>query len=94
MGGGKRGDKHVYVTIDIADGQGQPVSGVDVSIDVFLAGAFYDDYSGTTGADGSVTFQVRNAPSGNYNTDVTSVSGTGYVWDSSADAPDPGYTKP
>ena len=48
MGGGKRGDKHVYVTIDIADGQGQPVSGVDVSIDVFLAGAFYDDYSGTT----------------------------------------------
>ena len=37
--------------------------------------------TGTTGTDGTVTFTLKNAPSGCYATTVTNVSATGLTWD-------------
>ena len=80
--GGKKRDKHLLVTISLSDETGTAVSGAEVSVAVdntTLDSSWAR--SGTTGADGSVTLQITNAPAGRYVTTVTGVVAAGLVWD-------------
>ena len=82
--GGKNGDLHLSITVALVDNQGNPVSGASVSI--FLEatddGTWIGAWSGTrtTGDDGTVRFRLRKAPSGCYETTVTSVIADGLGW--------------
>ena len=77
------GGKHLYITVALDDGAGSPVAGasVSVSVDPDSDPATDNDATGTatTGADGTVTFVWRKAPSGCYTTAVTAVTPDG--WD-------------
>ena len=74
LSGGKNDDKHLLITIHVVDGSNN-VSGADVSISISSdsSGVGWSG-SGTTGADGKVTFQLSNARSGCYSTIVNSVA--------------------
>ena len=79
--GGRSGDKHLKVTLTVVDDLGGPVADASVSADLALNGSIVASWAGTTGADGTVTFRHKNAPSGTYTTTVTAVSGEGLDWD-------------
>ena len=80
--GGRYGDKHLYVTVALVDDLGDPVEGASVSatIDNTTTSQSWTD-TATTGPDGTVTFSVKNAPSGCYITTVTNVTAEGLTWD-------------
>jgi len=79
--GGKDGKKHLNVTVALADNLGQPVADASVSVSVTLDGQSYATETGTTGADGTVAFYLKNAASGTYSTRVTNVTAVGLTWD-------------
>jgi len=89
--GGRYGDRHLLITVALVDDLDNPVDGASVSVDVSLDDSPYGSRTGTTGADGSVTFKEISAPSGCYTTIVTSVAAEGLEWDSVT--PDNGYCK-
>jgi len=78
--GGKNKDKHLLITVALMDDLGNTVSGAPVSITLTrdLGGSWSG--SGTTGENGTVTFSLRNAPSGCY-TETGTVSAQGLTWD-------------
>jgi hypothetical protein len=90
--GGKNNEKHLLVTIHVVAGESDK-SGVDLSItlsnDSFRKGW---SASGTTGGDGTITFQLNNARSGCYATIVSSVT-SDPSWDGTQPQ-DEGYCKP
>ena len=80
--GGKNGDKHLLITVALVDDLTNPVSGASVSIKLendTSGGPWFG--TGTTGADGTLTFTLNNAPSGTYTTTVTAVTAEGLTWD-------------
>ena len=77
--GGRNGDRHLLITVALVDDIGSPVEGLSVSIEVSHNSSLYFSGTGTTGADGTVTFKLPNAPSGTYTTTITNVSDDG--WD-------------
>ena len=79
--GGRYGNKHMNITVALVDDLGNPVGGASVSIDLYLDEALYISETGTTETDGNVIFSLKEAPSGCYRTDVTSVSTDGLIWD-------------
>ncbi|MCH8338800.1 MAG: S8 family peptidase [Chloroflexi bacterium] len=79
--GGKNQDKHLLITVALVDDLGSPVAGASVSIDLNLGGSLLTSGTGTTGTDGTVTFSLKNAPSGCYTTTVTHVAAAGLIWD-------------
>jgi len=83
--GGKNQDRHLQVTIPLLDDLDGPVAGASVSADLKLivdsSLVLVDSWTGTTGTDGTVTFQRKNAPSGTYTTIVTDVSADPLAWD-------------
>ena len=92
--GGKNGDKNLRVIISVADDQGAAVEGASISVTLSndsTGGPWYG--SASTGTNGSVTFQLRNAPDGFYTTVVTDLVATGLVWDEDGSAVDAGYDK-
>ena len=58
-----------------------PQAGATMSITLKLNGGFYKSVTGTTNSNGSVSFTVKNAPSGTYQSTVTGVSAAGLTWD-------------
>ena len=82
--GGKAGDKHLLITLVLADDMGNPVGGASVSIDLFRDGTMIAAGTGTTGADGLLTFSLKNANSGTYTTVVTAVTAAALTWDGSS----------
>ncbi|MCH8298166.1 MAG: S8 family serine peptidase, partial [Chloroflexi bacterium] len=80
--GGKNGDKHLFVTISVADDLGNPVESASVSI-TLTNGTSGESWIGTgaTGAEGSVTFKLGNFPPGCYSTVVTDIIADGLTWD-------------
>ena len=74
LNGGKSGDKDLRVTVNVADDQNNPVEGASVStrLNTTTSGASWTG-TASTDADGSVSFRLRNAPSGCYDTDVTNL---------------------
>jgi hypothetical protein len=89
--GGRNGDKHLLITVALVAEAG-PVSGASVSIDLFRNGLLDSRGTGTTGANGKITFTRKNAPSGPYTTTVTDVIAAGLTWDEEQPS-DPGFTK-
>ena len=91
--GGRDGKKHLYVTVAVVDDLGSPVAEASVSIKLDNT-TTAQSWTGTasTGADGTVTFSLKNAPSGTYTTIVTDVTADGLIWDGST--PDNSYEKP
>ena len=90
--GGKNSDKHLKVTIKIVNDL-SPVSGALVSITLVNTSIAQSwSYSGTTDADGTITFRLNNAPSGTYATTVTGVTSEGLLWDGMT--PVNNFTKP
>jgi hypothetical protein len=80
-GGGRSGDKHLLITIALADDVGNPVSGASVSIELNRNGSLDASGTGTTGSAGTITFNRKNARSGDYTTEVTGVTAAGLTWD-------------
>lgn len=78
--GGRNNDKHLNIAVSLVDNLGNVVAGASVSIDLLLNGSVIGSGSGTTGINGAVTFTLKNAPSGHYETKVTGVSATGLLW--------------
>ena len=74
--GGKNNDKHLFITISLLD----DVSGASVSIDLFRNDGSVGSATGTTDSNGNVTFTLKNARSGCYTTDITSISSNS-SWD-------------
>jgi len=79
--GGRNQDRHLLVTVTLKDNAEVVVSGASVSIDLHLGSTIFDSATGTSGDNGTVTFQYNNAPSGTYTTTVTNVSADGLTWD-------------
>jgi len=80
--GGRQGDKHLSVTIALVDDLGSPASGASVSMTLSHDSGTSWNGAGTTGSDGTVTFSLKNAPSGCYGTAVTDVVTEGLlIWD-------------
>ena len=78
--GGRSGDKHLTIAVALVDDNSNPVAGASVSIDLFRNGSFAGAGSSTTGTNGTVTFILKNAKSGYYETIVTDVSAAGLTW--------------
>ena len=83
--GGRHGDRHLQIRIELGDAVGGPVSGASVSMRFGRDDA--DPYAvatGTTGSDGGVRFDLNNfitAPPGVYKTTVTAVAAGDFAWD-------------
>ncbi len=92
--GGKNNDRNLLVTIEVSDTNNTAVEGATVGISLYRDGSFVGSGTAQTGLSGSVTFNLRNASSGCYTTDVTEVSKTGMVYDSNLNAADSGFCKP
>lgn len=89
--GGKGGNKNLRVTIACEDDLGAAVEGASVSISLTNDDGGAWTGTASTGADGTVTFQLRNAPAAFYTTLVTALSAAGLTWDSVT--PPNGYQK-
>ena len=93
LAGGKSGDKHLLITVHVVDDLGSNVDAADVSISISLEGSVVGwSGSGTTGADGKLTFQLSNARSGCYSTSVNSIA-SDPPWDG-VQPQDDGFCKP
>jgi predicted secreted protein len=79
--GGKKGDKHLLITVALVDYLEVAVAGESVSIDLYRDGTRIASGTGTTGTDGKVTWTLKNARSGDYKTTVTDVTAAGLTWD-------------
>lgn len=88
--GGKNGDKNLLITITVVDDLGNLVESASVSIELSNKTKSWTG-TGSTGADGTVTFRLRNAREGHYSTDVTDINADGLTWDGVFS--DPGYEK-
>ncbi|MCH7903847.1 MAG: S8 family serine peptidase [Armatimonadetes bacterium] len=80
--GGRGGTKNLRVTIALLDNLGAVVAGATVTITLSNNDGGSWVGTATTGSDGTVTFQLRNAPAATYTTVVDSVSASGLTWDS------------
>jgi len=66
--------KNMNITVTIVDSTDVAIEGASVSVAVTKDSSAYATGSGTTNSAGVVTFQLKPAPNGCYNTDVTGVS--------------------
>ncbi len=89
--GGKGGNKNLVITLTAVDDNGSPVSGASVSIQLLRGGANAGTGTADTGADGTVSFQLRNAADDCYETVVTDVVAAGLSY--AGIAPDNGFLK-
>jgi len=74
----------VYTEVTIVDELGVPVSGAIVSLETTQPKGPAASQTGMTGADGTVTFQLRAKASGQYVSTVTDVSMSGWEYDIAA----------
>ncbi len=79
--GPKSSSTFVYTRVTIQDQDGNSVSGAVVSLETAPPVGPVVSQTGTTGDDGTVTFQIRARSSGTYESTVTdvSMSGWGYI---------------
>jgi len=79
--GGRNRDKNLLITVTLADNLGGLPDGASISIDLYRNGSLDARGTGTTGSDGSVTFNRSRARRGDYTTVVTDVTAAGLTWD-------------
>lgn len=89
--GGKNQDKHLLTTVALVDDLGSQVAGALVTIDTYLDASLYVQGADTTGTDGTITYRLKNAPSGYYETIVIYVVAEGLIWEGAT--PPNGYQK-
>jgi subtilisin len=90
--GGRSGNRDLRVAVPVFLVEtSAPVSGATVAITLNRNGAPIGTGSATTGSNGTVTFTLKNAPSGRYTTLVNSVTATGLTWNGNFQ--DNGFTK-
>jgi N-acetylmuramoyl-L-alanine amidase len=70
----------VYTRVTIHDEQGTPVLGAMVSLETTQPQGPVVSQTGMTGADGTVTFQLRAKASGTYESTVTGVTMSGWTY--------------
>lgn len=80
--GGKGGDKNLIITVDVVDDLGNPVSGASVTISLLRDSAAAGSGTADTNSSGSVSFQLRNAANGCYETTVDNIVATGLSYNS------------
>jgi hypothetical protein len=73
--------RHLNIAVRVVDQSQAPIAGAAVSVSVTRDGLSYASGSGATNSSGVATFQIKNAPSGCYSTDVTGISATGVTFD-------------
>jgi subtilisin len=81
--GGRGGNKNLLIAIEVKDDFGALVAGASVSISLSRDGSPSGTGTASTGSDGTVTFQLRNAGAGCYTTDVTNITAAGLTFDGS-----------
>jgi hypothetical protein len=99
LSGGKNNDRNLQITIELDDDFGDPVEGASVSIRLTSGNKTWIA-TGTTGADGTVAFQLNRAPKGTYSTEIVDVVAADLdsdgipdlTWDE-VQPSDPGITK-
>ncbi len=91
--GGKKGDKHLLITVAILDDFDVPVVDASVSIDLYRNGSKVGSATAPTGVSGTVTFSLKNWKAGCYLTDVTNVTAGGLTWNSTYPYTDDGVCK-
>lgn len=84
--GGKNADKHLLITIQVADDFATALAGAQVAIAVTSDGQPFGTGSGTTNSQGTVTFSAKNARDATYETTVTSITAGSLVFDGSTPA--------
>ena len=84
--GGRAGNRNLVVTITILDDLGVPVVNASVSIALSRDGQLVGTGTAPTQTNGTVSFTLRNAPAGCYETDVTQVQAGGLGFDGSEPA--------
>ncbi|MFQ5894264.1 MAG: S8 family serine peptidase [Nitrospinota bacterium] len=80
--GGKNKDRNLLITLTNKDDLGQPVAGASDYIWLmnWTTGERWSA-TRTTGTDGTMTVNLKNASSGCYNTAVANVTADGLIWD-------------
>lgn len=78
--GGRNNDRHLEVTVTLADDTGSPVVNADVAATLSHEDGSSWDYSGSTDSNGSITFTRNNAPSGCYELDITNITADALKW--------------
>jgi subtilisin len=75
-------NRHLQVTVSVIEPAADPISGATVTATLFntTTGNLWT-YSGTTGSQGTVTFNRNNAPAGYYTLEIHSVVAEGWIWD-------------
>jgi N-acetylmuramoyl-L-alanine amidase len=81
--GNKGPSTFVYTRVTILAEHQTPVSGAVVSLETTQPKGPVVSQTGMTGADGTVTFQLRAKAAGLYRSTVTDVSMSGWEWDAS-----------
>lgn len=89
--GGYQNDLDLYITVQIEDDLGNPVGGASFMSAIYLNGRIYMALSGRTDVTGSATLRIVRAPSGTYQTRITSLTAPGLTWDGVT--PQNGFTK-
>ncbi len=78
--GPKSSSTFVYTEVTIQDQHSNPVSGAVVSLETTNPSGFTVSQTGTTGDDGTVTFQLRAKAGGEYTSTVIDVSMSGWTY--------------
>ncbi|MEE8421511.1 MAG: S8 family serine peptidase, partial [Dehalococcoidia bacterium] len=80
--GGRKKSKNLEITLSVVNNLDPRTDVEGASVDIWLMNEL-QLWTGTatTGADGSVTFTLSNAPSGTYTTIVMGVTAAGLTWD-------------
>ncbi len=89
--GGYRNDLDLYISVQVEDELGNPVVGASFMSAIYLNGRVYMALSGRTDANGSAMLRITRAPSGTYQTRITSLAAAGLTWDGVT--PQNGFTK-
>jgi len=76
--------KDISIRVTVMDGNGLPLSGVTVYLDLELPSGSIVSYSGTTDSNGEVVFVYTKGGSGTYTATVTNLVLTGYTYDAAS----------
>ena len=79
--GGYRNDLDLYVTLHVEDDRGNPVANATAITAIYRNGVIYMVRIGRTNADGRAEIRITRAPSGSYETRITSLTAADLDWD-------------
>jgi hypothetical protein len=81
LNGGPKSNRNLTITVPVVDGTGAPVAGAAVSVVVKRNGTILSTGTAPTNVAGNALFELKNCPSGTYQTQITAVNKSGVTWD-------------